>query len=140
MGQLEDYLKGVALSPALERLRRGEDPEEPEAQPDPQQAVTGKRKRSINNDEREWLRRLTVEPGWQILMWLIDSTIEAREEAAIILSQTDPITNKDQMVKEWTYIASMKEVAKVIKGRVQREIEVLMKQKGVNEDGEILGE
>lgn len=90
-------------------------------------------------DDRDWLRRLTVEPGWQILMWLIDSTIEAREESAILLSQTNPIANKDKMAQEWTYVAVMKEVAKILRGRVRHEIEVLLQQQGEN-DGEILGE
>jgi hypothetical protein len=137
MPLLDDFLDGKTLPGVQARL--DEDKDEPEPEPDPAPRA-GAKKRTINNDEREWLRRLTVEPGWPILMWLVDSLIEAREESAILLSQTDPLTNQNAMVKEWTYIASMKEVAKVMRDRVRHEIEVLRQQEGKKANGEVLGE
>lgn len=138
MGQLEDFLKGTMLPEVSDRLLEewGKDEDSAAAGRETQ----GSKRRQINDDDREWLRRLTGEPGWQILMWLIDSTIEARQESAILLSQTDPIANRDMIAHEWTYVAAMKEVARILRGRVKSEIEELLRRQRGNGNGEVLGE
>lgn len=136
MGKLEDFLAGVPLTEENAALQRGEEPQE--STPQANQSNEGASKRGpLSNDERDWLKRLTGEPGWAILMRLLENSIEDRQERAILLSQTDPIANQAEMAKQWTYVAAMKEAARTIRERIKEEIALLTL--GEN-DGTVLGE
>lgn len=141
MGQLEDFLQGKPLNDALAALKDGEDPDRKKGPQAVEEGANPKSKRQrLNNDDREWLRRLTLEPGWNILMWLLDSAIEQREESAKLLSQQDPVNHQAEIITAWTYTAAFKEVARLMRDRIRAEIQFLQLQQGSDEEnGEVLG-
>lgn len=72
----------------------------------------------IDEHDREWLKRLQNEPGYLILMRLLQNIVLRYENSAKLLSQTDPLGNKDALAAAWAYAG----VAKLIKGELEREV------------------
>jgi hypothetical protein len=129
--QLEDYLRNRPVAPS--ENAKGE--KASTAAPLPMPARGGAKKTELDDDDREWLKRLVVEPGWSVLMRLLDSNIARREQAAVTLSQVDPVKNKDEIVTAWTYVGAMKETKVSILGLIQVEIDKLR-----SDDDAFLGE
>lgn len=133
---LDDYLAGKPLDATNAALMRGEEPEDATARAkSPETAKLTPR--ALTNDEREWLRRLTREPGWPILMLLLENAIGERQQHAIVLSQTDPLNQQKEVAAEWAAVASLRRAAQVIRDRVSSEIQLLTLGE---ESGEVLGE
>lgn len=108
MGQLEDYIRGVPLTEENAALMRGEEP----AALRP--AITSERQAKriltgeLTDEERKWLRRLYHDPGYEIFLKLLNSTVHDREESAKFLSSNDPFGNTETVIREWAYIACFK--------------------------------
>lgn len=100
MSDLEKYLKGVPLNPALEALMK--EPDQP-LEIAEQQAFSDE----MTEDNREHLRRLFTEPGWQVLLQLLDRDIETREDAARRTSIENPMSETLQQV--WADVAYSKQ-------------------------------
>jgi hypothetical protein len=73
----------------------------------------------LTTEDREWLRRLINEPGFSVLLRLLNRTILKREEGAKLLSSNDPFGDKDRIIKEWAYIACFKAVLLEVRILVQ---------------------
>jgi hypothetical protein len=117
--QLEAYIKGEPLNDAMAALKRGE---EPESDPAPGQMEKPDDLRELNDDEREHLRRLQLEPGWAILFRLMDDKIRVQEARTIDISANDPLGNRDQIAQGWAYLAMMKKVRQDLKMTIGNEI------------------
>lgn len=72
----------------------------------------------VDDHDREWLKRLQNEPGYLILMRLLQNIVLRYENSAKLLSQTDPLGNKDALAAAWAYAG----VAKMIKNELEREV------------------
>lgn len=122
MSDLEKYLRGEPLSPELAALQAGEDPlPEPEASDEND---------LIADDDREHLRRLLVEPGWPVLLKLLDSDIERREDAAKRASLTDPIGIGEGGLKAmWADVAYFKKARNKLVGMAETEVAKLREKK-----------
>lgn len=72
----------------------------------------------IEEHDREWLKRLQNEPGYLILMRLLQNIVLRYENSAKLLSQTDPLGHKDELAAAWAYAG----VAKLIKAELEREV------------------
>lgn len=118
---LDDYLSNKPLSLEIAMLQTGvEDP----------MIDIGLTSRpadevGFNDDTREWLRRLTKEPGWPILVQLIDSYVQQAEESAKILSQDNPLKNRNEVANQWAYVTCLKLVRMNLLGRIEAEIALL---------------
>jgi hypothetical protein len=103
---LEKYNRGLPLSDENAALMEGR---EPVAEFD-----SGETKANgtapLSDDEKQWLHRLIHEPGFPILLGLLNRTIQIREDGAKLLSSIDPLTNKDEIIKQWMYVACLKQV------------------------------
>lgn len=86
-GNLEKYLQGKPQTDYLEALM--EEPDEPEA---PQRIHLVSSAREISDDSREHLRRLLLEPGWPVLLQLLDNEIKILEDAAKRTSISEPFS------------------------------------------------
>jgi hypothetical protein len=146
MGKLEDFLNGVPLNDENAKLRSLYYDEDfvrtlkdnlPKANHGAKQ-LDNVPLEEFNDDDREWLRRLSGEPGWQILRRFVNTGIAQRERKAVLMSQQDPIGNAGNLVKEWAYVASMKDAVRLIFDRVDQEVLVLQ-QKQDGDEGEIDG-
>lgn len=118
MGQLEDYILGKPLNAENAALMNGEEPAAQRPQP-AQETMPVNVSGELTEEDREWLRRLFHEPGYQIFLRLLDCAIHNREESAKLLSSTDPLGNSQEVIKEWTYITCFKTVIRDMKALVQ---------------------
>jgi hypothetical protein len=103
---LEKYNRGLPLSDENAALMEGREP----AAEFPEGEATAKSSDELSEDDRDWLRRLTHEPGFPILIRVLNQAIQNREYGAKLVSSVDPLANKEEIIKQWTYIACMKSV------------------------------
>jgi hypothetical protein len=109
--ELEKYLQGIPLTEENAALMQGRDPVMQLVIESETPAKMG----SLTDDDREWLRRLQHDPGFQVLLRLLNSAITSREESAKVLSSTDPLGNKEKIVNEWAYVSCFRAVMHDIK-------------------------
>lgn len=106
---LEDYLQNKA-------------PQSPEAALEPDDDLPNVRLKTaagpIEPHDREWLKRLQNEPGYLIFMRMLQNIVLRYETSAKLLSQTDPLGNKDQLAAAWAYAG----IAKIMKEQLEREV------------------
>lgn len=120
MSDLEKYLKGEPLNEQMAALMENPDQLEPPAvtevpAPGP-----------IDDDDREHLRRLLVEPGWRVLLKLLDSELDKRKDAAIKHSLGGPLhMDQAELSKMWAQVAYMKSSRDEIVSLAEREVEKL---------------
>jgi hypothetical protein len=89
---LEKFLKGEALSPYIVAIRDGLEDDSPEAGEIVRQVVREfGGNYAPSDDDREHLRRLLTEPGWHVLLKLLDNDIQSSEDAAKRESQRNPL-------------------------------------------------
>lgn len=112
--KLEDYLRGQGLTVETS------DPEAEErlAAEAPTPAVKG----AIGEYEREWLKRLKNEPGYQILLQLLEKIVLRWEDHARLLSQSDPLGNKEAVANAWAYASIAKICSKTLQSDIEAEI------------------
>jgi hypothetical protein len=106
---LENFLAGRPLSKENAALMEGREPiqEFEEVYQDGQPAASGG---TLTQEEREWIRRLVREPGFPTFIRLLNSTIQKREDRVRLLSTTDPLKDKEEVIREWAYISCFKAV------------------------------
>lgn len=120
-GSFERYLKGEPINEQMAALARGE--EEPESQP---QATEQRRDtRQLDDDDREHLHRLTLEPGWNVLLRVIDRDLQTQEDQTRALSMEDPLGNRDAVTNGWAYMAMMRRFRSRITSLVSVEVKLL---------------
>jgi hypothetical protein len=111
-GNLDDYLKGKPMTADLARLAAGEDEDEPEAPANvvqmrgPQMARPGNFQ--PDDDDREHLRRLLLEPGWPILLKLLDRRLQLQEDAAKAATKINPFAPEN--AAQWAAVAALERV------------------------------
>lgn len=108
--QLEDYLRGVPLTEELGNLAATGADRPASGGINPPPGAGPRRPATLSAEDREWLRRLTTEPGWIILLHTLDASLARHTQDAIALSEHDPIANASQIIKAWTYVKSFREV------------------------------
>jgi len=128
--RLENYLKGEPLNEALAALMDGNDGE-----PDPAATVGAHIQYNyeglakIDDDDREHLRRLTLEPGWPVLLRLLDRDIEKSEDAMKATSMVDSLNNRDRIANGWADVAKMKAMRTRLNTLIENEIRTLREAK-----------
>lgn len=107
---LDDFLAGRPLSKENAALMEGREPVQ--EFDDVQEDGTGEQRHSglLSDDEKTWLRRLVNEPGFPVFIRLLNSTFQNHEDMVRLLSTTDPLKNKDQVLNEWAYLACFKKL------------------------------
>jgi hypothetical protein len=111
--RLEDYLQNKPMPPELEAAGY-EMANEAVRQLYAKHETAG----PIEDHDREWLKRLQNEPGYLILMRMLQNIVQRYENSAKLLSQTDPLGNKDALAAAWAYAG----IAKLIKEQLEREV------------------
>ena len=120
MSDLEKFLKGEPLNEQMAKLMKGEEEAEPE-----QAAVKSGSRQELDNDDREHLRRLTLEPGWPIVLRLLDRNIERMKAAAEQASLDNPLGNSDAVAQSWAYVSMMKNARASLESMVKNEVRKL---------------
>ena len=105
MNDLERYLKGEPLNEEMAALMQGEGQTE-QALP----AFTGRDLRELDDNDRENLRRMCLEPGWPIFLRLLDKAIKGQEDMVKQSSKVDPLSNRDRLAADWAYVGMMERV------------------------------
>jgi hypothetical protein len=124
MSDLDKFLKNEPLNPRMAKLMKGEEDEEAA---DPEQAPVraGRDTRELDDDDREHLRRLTLEPGWPILLRLLDRSIERLKTAAEQSSLDNPLGNRDAVAQGWAYVSMMKNARASVESMAKNEVRKL---------------
>ena len=108
MNDLEKYLKGEPLTAELAALKNGDDelrqPQMRDFRDYPNLVEM------IDDDDREHLRRLTLEPGWAVLLKLLDTDIRKAEDAMKDASLDRPLSNPSELASGWADVAKMKAI------------------------------
>ena len=137
MPKLNDYLNGKPLNKRLERLAAGED----EIDAAEKAAIHLVDAKGLDRYEREDLKKLTFEPGWPILLNLLDKAIQEKENLLRRSSKVNPLEDANALAAEWAKLASFEEFRRMMVAVMDAEIEKLGAKKAEDEggDGEILG-
>lgn len=114
-GEYEKYLKGEPLNEHMQQLM-----DETYAGSNVQVAPEPQVFNELSEDNREHLRRLLTEPGWQVLLELLDRDTEVREDAARRVSLNDPLNDDLKMV--WADVAYRKRARVSMVTLVENEI------------------
>lgn len=112
--QHERYLKGLPLSEALAELAHGEE--------EPDDAIVEVVPGELSDVDREHLRRLKFEPGWTILVRIVDESIDREEEDVKRQSIIDPLKNKEAIANGWAYIAMLRRARSKFVNKLDDEI------------------
>lgn len=126
MSQFEDYLQGKPLTPELAAMKRGEDPEGAPASRASKIAVMPGGKavaRELDDNDRESLRRLKLEPGWPILLRMLDMRLQNQEDAVKRASKDSPFDGKVPGL--WAEIKALEAVRLSITAMIDNEIQIL---------------
>lgn len=115
----EKYLKGVPLNDHLAALM-----EEPFL---PEEAAEVVLAGEMTEDDREHLRLLLLEPGWRVLLKLLDNHIQTREDAARRTSLSDPLS--DNLKEVWADVAYARRAREQIENLAKTEISLMKKAK-----------
>lgn len=121
MNDLEKFIKGEPLNDRLAALKNG--PEEEEEQP--VRAPVARNLRELDDDDREHLRRLRLEPGWPIFLRVLDRAIKGQEDLVKDTSMDDPLANRDRLAADWAYVATMKKFRMMAVNLVEAEIRLM---------------
>jgi len=125
---LDDFLAGKPLNKKMARMMKGELDEEP---------VESEQKVSRNYADGspvtlhdcEHLRRMTLTPGWQVLLKLLDTALVTQENSARQNSLLKPLQRKDEIAADWAQLAADKEARSRIERMVETEVARLEKKK-----------
>jgi hypothetical protein len=79
----------------------------------------------IDDDDREHLRRLSLEPGWAVLLKLLDNDIRKSEDAMKVLSMTDPLADPPRLASGWADVAKMKAIRQRMVQLIDEEVKKL---------------
>lgn len=130
MSDLEKYLKGEPLTPEMAALQRGEED-------DPAARIGAHLKYNyfakglagiaepLDDDDREHLRRLSLEPGWAVLFKLLDNDIRKSENAMKVASMTDPLADPPRLASGWADVAKMKAIRQRMVQLIDEEVKKL---------------
>lgn len=106
-GTLEQFLKGEPLTDELAALKRGEEPSDDEFRSSVSAPSPFTAEQPLDDDDREHLRRFKSEPGWNVMMRLLDSDIRHQENLAKAASKSDPLGNREQVANFWAYVSML---------------------------------
>ena len=127
-GNLDDYLKGKPMTAELARLAAGEDEDEPEAPANVVQMRGGLQVVRPGNfqpddDDREHLRRLLLEPGWPILLKLLDRRLQLQEDAAKAATKMNPFAPDN--AAQWAAVAALEQARDLMVTLAESEVAML---------------
>jgi hypothetical protein len=117
---LENYLRGRPLSQELDEMMH----EAKTAAADPRQPppLRSFLSTTITQDDRYWLDKFRSDPGFRVLMRVLDKAILRLQEATILFSQTEPLKNKEEIAIQWMNVACLKFAVRQIEAEVDAEL------------------
>ena len=121
MAKLEDFIAGKPLNERMGRLMAGEEDDDAEAQSPTPVARTYADGTAITNEDREHLRYTLAGHGWQVLLKLLDTALQAQEDAARRLS-LQRTSSKDEIAATWQTVAANREARMAMVGLAEAEI------------------
>lgn len=112
---LDDFLMGRPLTPEHAELMAAA--EEAEETP-----VRTMQETDITEDDRYYLGTLVTTPGWEAAVRVFDNAILRQEKSATLLSQTDPLKDKDEIAVQWAYVVCMRYARRKLLAAVEAEL------------------
>lgn len=129
MPRLEDFQAGVPLSDELARIKAGFDGEPAKESSQSQTWEFGDLERPLTESEREDLARLLAEPGWRVLERLRKRALRTMERNAMLVSEIDPLGNKEKIVNGWAYLMAFRQAVEMDARAISAETAQLKREK-----------
>jgi hypothetical protein len=137
-GEYDRYLQGLPVNDSVRELAREQlesnraeehffRQQDPPARDDPRRALT--------DDEKEDLRRLTLEPGFAVLKRLETRILRLFEDAAILQSKSDPLADPQALATAW---ANVNHFSKIITIRDGAIADAIRPKQDPRDDAELL--
>jgi hypothetical protein len=138
VSDLDKYIQGKPLNRRMEELMAGADPDDLYSSAASEQARgrSYKDERELDDGDREHLRRLTLEPGWPILLRMLDRFIAAQEENMRRFSLASPLSERDRMAEGWAEVAAMRRNRERIEAMIETELRVLQQHRREQQGGD----
>jgi hypothetical protein len=127
---LERFLKNEPLSERIALIREGLDDDPQLDLPEVEEPPIVREPAGnyqITDDDREYIRRLLTEPGWRVLMQLLDNDIRRSEDAAKRISLSTPLEPALQQI--WADAAYQKKAKDRILWLAENEVNKLAARK-----------
>lgn len=124
MNDLEKYLSGEPLNDDMAALMQGD-----EEQEEKNLIQLIPMSHELDDNDREHLRRLRLEPGWPIFLRLLDKVIKGKEDRVKHSSKVDPLANRDRLAADWAYVGMMEQVRAMAKNLIDAEVAKLEQKK-----------
>lgn len=127
----EKFLRGEPLTEELAALRAGKLPLLDPLFPTPQGGAQGgtpaeDAAKPLAKNERNSLREMRLSAGWPVFQKLLERAIMRHTEAAVNVSQVDPLRNGQAIAETWAYLNMLK--------RVHRDINLLVEMETQQND------
>lgn len=102
---IEKYHQGIPLTPELEAMRDGLEPERVQASEKPKESAgrPSKIEKELTRAERLDLKETITSDGWGIFLRLIQKADLIHQKSAISMSQNDPLANAQKIAEQWAY-------------------------------------
>lgn len=129
MGKLEDFLARKPLNEDMERLMKAEEDGDELGGAESLIHRSFADGRPIDDNDREYLRQLSVSPGWQVLLKLLDTELQHQEDSARRSSLENPLSRKDEIATIWAELAGDKKSRTRLVLLIERELQALEQSK-----------
>lgn len=122
------FLRGEPLTEELAQLRAGNlpllEPVFPVAAPGAIEArMAADIEKPLAKDERNALREMRSSAGWPVFQKLLERAIMRHTDAAVNISQVDPLQNSAAIAEAWAYLLILKRVHRDLNLEVDAETE-----------------
>ena len=78
----------------------------------------------ISDDERDELLLMIRQPGYPVLLKILQSFVDAQFESAQHISANDPLNNRESVINAWLYATTARSIAANLKRGIDFERDV----------------
>ena len=94
----------------------------------------------LSDDNREELQAMMRQPGYLVLLKIMDGYVAAMKDGAAAVSLQDPLSNAKRIARAWSYALIAQNMRTSLENGVKLELEVLQFNKNEAINGEALAE
>ena len=94
----------------------------------------------LDDDDREALQTMLRQPGYKVLLKIIDGYVGAMKDGAQVVSLQEPLANGEKIGRAWAYALIAQNLRLSLENGVALELEMLKKHKNEKINADELAE